>query len=153
MLNGERVSIIRSDLTADVTDLTQVQPLVENQGLAFSGISKKGSFDITGQQARRFFKAPTNPNGRKNADVVQHWVNGLDLTRRPQDMFIVNFGEMTEEEAMYYELPFAWVVEHVRPQRNLSRSDMERREWWRLARRATCHAGRIATVEAIYCDA
>ena len=33
-----------------------------------------------------------NPDGRRNVDVVRPWVNGLDLTRRPRGMWIIDFG-------------------------------------------------------------
>lgn len=33
-----------------------------------------------------------NPNGRPSSDVVHPWFNGLDLTCRSRDMWIVDFG-------------------------------------------------------------
>ena len=54
-------------------------------------------------------RAP-NPHGRPNSDVIVPWINGLDVTRRPRGMWIIDFGvEMTREDACRYERPF----EHV----------------------------------------
>ena len=47
-----------------------------------------------------------------NSDVLKPWVNGMDLTRRPADKWIIDFGaEMSESEAALYEAPFAYVSE------------------------------------------
>jgi type II restriction/modification system DNA methylase subunit YeeA len=58
----------------------------------------------------------------------------MDITRRPSGKWIVDFGEMTENEAALYELPFAYVDRSVKPIR-LENRDKQRREfWWRLGR-------------------
>ena len=42
----------------------------------------------------------SNPNGRPNSDVLRPWMNGMDVTRRPADHWIIDFGwEMNEREA------------------------------------------------------
>ena len=76
---------------------------------------KGGAFDIPEDVALAMLASP-NPDGRSNADVVRPWVNGLDITRRPRDMWIIDFGVNTPiEEAMLYEAPFEYVKEHVKP--------------------------------------
>lgn len=131
-LNGVPVSRINSDLTATATDLTRAAPLVENRTTAFMGDTKGGAFDISGHLAREMLKAPRNPNGRPNSDVIRPWINGLDVTRRPRDMWIIDFGlTMDETEAALFELPFAYVHEHVKPIRSSNRRDLYRLYWWR----------------------
>ena len=134
-LDGRKVARINSDLTTG-TALQGAVALRENEDIAFNGISKKGSFEIEGWRARKWLTAPLNPNRRSNADVVRPWINGLDVTRRPQDMWIVHFGERSEAEAALYEEPFDWVRQHVKPERMDSRAGAEKRDWWLLARRA-----------------
>nr|MDP9473895.1 class I SAM-dependent DNA methyltransferase [Chloroflexota bacterium] len=88
-----------------------------------------GPFDVPGQLARCWLSLPTNPNGHPNRDVVRPWVNGLDVTRRPRNMWIIDFGVgMPEHEAMLYEAPFEYAVAHVKPERVKSKSTI--REWW-----------------------
>ncbi len=135
-LDGRVVPKIFADLTGGRTDLTKVQVIPENEGVAFNGISKKGRFDIEGEIARSWLTLPLNPNGKPNADVVRPWINGLDITRRPQDMWLIHFGTMPEHEAAFFEAPYLWVRENVYPERRTSNSAMERRDWWLLARRA-----------------
>ena len=51
-------------------------------------------------------RANANPNGRPNADVLRPWMNGMNVTRRPADKWIVDFGwNMVREEAALYEAP------------------------------------------------
>jgi hypothetical protein len=95
------------------------------------GDTKGGAFDIDGATARAMLGAPLNPNGRPNSDVVRPWVNGLDVTRRPRDMWIVDFGvNMTEDEAALYELPYEYVRQHVKPERMNNNRAAYRERWW-----------------------
>ncbi|MFN9045184.1 MAG: type IIL restriction-modification enzyme MmeI, partial [Betaproteobacteria bacterium] len=140
-LDGQLVSRITSQLIADAQsgftdDLTTSQPLRENRACAFIGGMKKGAFDVEGRTARVWLAKP-NPHGRTSADVLKPWVNGLDITRRPQDAWIVDFGiDMTVGEASLYEEPFAHVEANVKPARSEVRNDLERQRWWLHARPA-----------------
>jgi len=49
--------------------------------------------------------------------VVRPWVNALDITRRPRNMFIIDFGTEATEPGALYELPFEYVKHHVKPVR------------------------------------
>ncbi len=127
VLDGKPVTTINPNLTAGV-DLTKACRLKENLGIAFMGDTKGGPFDIPGDLAREMLASP-NPDGRLNSEVVRPWVNGLDITRRPRDMWIIDFGtEMPIEEAALYEAPFEFVRQHVEPLRKTSRSTIS--EWW-----------------------
>ena len=129
-LNGEAVSEIHTALTSGV-DVTNAHQLGENTGTAFVATVKGGAFDIHGEVAREMLRAPMNVNGRSNADVVVPWVNGMDITRRPRGMFIIDFGtDMPAAEAAAYEAPFAHVEEFVRPAREGKREQRTRERWW-----------------------
>ena len=95
------------------------------------GDTKGGAFDVSGTLARAWLKEPVNANGRPNNDVLKPWVNGLDVTRRPRDMWIIDFGLMSEMEAAYFEAPFAHVREHVKPEREMNRRETYKVHWWR----------------------
>ncbi len=134
-LDGRIVQRINPDLTAAV-NLTAARQLAQNAGFAFSGISKKGKFEVPGNVAREWLEMPLNPNGRPNSDVLFPWWNGDDLTGRIRDNWIINFGEKSLSESAFYEKPFSYVERVVHPVRAKSRSDLERNYWWKLARRA-----------------
>ncbi len=131
-LNGAAAPRINADLTAAATDLTKAAKLARNRGVAFVGGIKKGAFDVPGDLAREWLRLPANPNGRPNSDVLKPWMNGMDVTRRPQGKWIIDFGHtMSEADAALYEAPFAHVVERVKPVRDRNRRDDLRRNWWR----------------------
>ena len=122
---------IHPNLAADI-DLTSVAFLPENTNICFEGTKKYGAFDIPGACARAWLQLPLNPNRKPNTDVVKPWANGMDITRRSSDTWIIDFGcEMTEMEASLYEAPFKHVVEKVRPYRETVRRERTRKHWWR----------------------
>jgi type II restriction/modification system DNA methylase subunit YeeA len=128
-LDGQPVATINPDLTSGL-DLSQAKRLTENLGIAFMGDTKGGAFDIPGTLARSWLKAP-NPLNRCNADVLKPWYNGLDVTRRPRDMWIIDFGvDMPETEAALYELPFEYVTHQVKPERLKNNRAAYRERWW-----------------------
>ena len=64
------------------------------------------TYDIKEPVAKRFLASP-NPHGRPNSDVVRPWVNGLEITRRSRNMWIIDFPPgMSEEKAAQYEAPY-----------------------------------------------
>ena len=130
VLDGRPVDTINSDLSSGV-DLTQVRALLENDGVSFMGTTKAGPFDIPGETAREMLSQPTNVNGRSNSDVVVPWVNGMDITRRPRGMFMIDFGlDTPRSEAAGYEAPFEFVRTHVQPGRATNRRRAYREKWW-----------------------
>jgi type II restriction/modification system DNA methylase subunit YeeA len=131
-LDGASVKAVNADLTSSAADLTKAKRLAENLGVAFMGDTKGGAFDIPGELARSWLKLPANPNGRTNADVLKPWRNGMDLTRRSADKWIIDFGwEMSERQTALFEDPFAYVVEKVKPIRIQNRREAYARYWWR----------------------
>ena len=125
-LDGRSVEIINANLTAGA-DLTAAKRLGENVGVAFMGDTKGGPFDISDYLAREMLQQP-NPHGKSNADVIRPWVNGQDITGRPRGMWIVDFADMSLEQAALYEAPFEYVNAKVRPERVKSRSKIS--NWW-----------------------
>lgn len=132
LLDGRPVSRVNADLTAGALDLTKARRLDENLGVSFMGDTKGGAFDVPGELARSWLQLPTNPNGRHNAEVLRPWRNGQDITRRPTDKWIIDFGwEMSEKQASLFEEPFQYVKEHVFPERLKNRRESYRMRWWR----------------------
>lgn len=136
-LNGLSVKGIHTDLTAagdldasDV-DLTKAKQLPENADCAFMGITKVGSFDVSGDVARIWLTDP-NAHGLPNADVLKPSWNGTDVTKRIRDKWIVDFGtSMSVSEAARYAAPFKHVREHVLPLRAKNNREVYRKNWWR----------------------
>ena len=137
ILDGQPVVEIYADLTAKTNevgfDLTYAKPLKANSGKSFMGTSKVGSFEIPGDQARQWLGLP-NPNNRPTSDVVRPWANGMDITRRYRDLWIIDFGaSISEKEAALYEAPFEFILENVKPGRMNNNREVYRLNWWRHA--------------------
>ena len=130
-LNGLVVPAIHADLSAETSNLVTTLPQPENLRVAFMGDTKGGAFDIDGRQARAWLAEPLNPNGRPNSDVLSPWVNGLDVTRRSRDMWIIDFGAtMSEGEASLYEAPFQHALASIKPFRLSIQQRGYARRWW-----------------------
>jgi len=131
-LNGATALRINSDLTGSGFDLTTARSLNENRGIAFMGDTKGGAFDIPGELARAWLAEPVNVNGHSNADVLRPWINGLDVTRRPRDMWIIDFGERkSDNETAFYDKPYAYALKHIKPERMNNRRESYARFWWK----------------------
>ncbi|MBK5913278.1 class I SAM-dependent DNA methyltransferase [Rhodocyclus purpureus] len=130
-LDGKPVDAIHADLTAgEGLNLATARALPENANTAYLGIQKTGPFDIPGELARHWLKLP-NPHGRPNSEVVKPWFNGLDVTRRNRDYWIVDFGTDTKEaDAALFETPFAYLSEHVLPERAKNHDRESSAMWW-----------------------
>ena len=130
-LDGSPVSSINEDLTTGV-DLSLASPLSENRNTAFQGISPGGAFDIPETLALEML-SQSNPHGEPNSDVIKRWINGIDIMRRPRDMWIIDFGtDMSEDEAALYEAPFEYAKEKVKPVRTQRKRSWLPDEWWYL---------------------
>ena len=130
VLDGATVEQINPDLTGAL-DLTKVERLPENMNIAFMGDTKGGPFDVGPDPAGKLLARSGNPNGHPNSDVVRPWVNGLDITRRPRGMYIVDFGlNMSLDDAALYEAPFEYVKDHVKSMREKNNRKVYRDLWW-----------------------
>ena len=134
-LDGTAVSTVHADLTAsDGLNLTQAVVLKSNTNASFQGSQKIGSFDVSGELARKWLKLP-NPNGLSNSQVLKPSWNGLDVTRRPRDGWIIDFGtDISEQDAALYEVPFEYVANHVKAEREINTDQIVSKNWWRHGR-------------------
>ena len=148
VLNGKAVDEIYSDLTAggkDIADITKAKRLAENIGTSFQGVTPSASlqrkrreelglpdasFNLTGDVARSMLKEPANVRGEPMADVVKPYWIADDITSRPLDRFIVNFGTRDMLSAAMFERPFA-AIANVRLHRAHARRNAEY-PWWML---------------------
>ena len=129
VLDGAAVSQINSDLKTGA-DSTLAKKLTENRNISFRGMDKIGPFDIT-ESAAITMMAQFNPDGRRNSDVIKHWINGEDITERPRNMWAIDFGvDMSEFEAALYEAPFEYVKSVVKPTRINNRMRRRAEKWW-----------------------
>ncbi len=132
-LDGSAVDQVSTDLRpagGSGVDLTKAVSLRSNLRSCYMGVTKVGPFDVDGDLARSWIRQP-NPNGRSNSDVLRPSWNGIDVTRRCRDVWIVDFGiETPVEQAACYEAPFAHVESEVKPMRAGNNREGYREVWW-----------------------
>jgi hypothetical protein len=146
-LDGEVVQSINADLTSDV-NLTEAKKLIENKNISFRGIFRIGPFDIDAQTARKLLRSSSNnPNNFQNSDVVKPWMNGSDVTGRSRDMWIIDFNDMSLDDAQKYVNPFEYVKEHVKPVRDKTRRKRRRENWWIFGEHAPGMRNAIAELD------
>ncbi|NVJ64326.1 MAG: class I SAM-dependent DNA methyltransferase [Flavobacteriaceae bacterium] len=134
MLNGAPVETIFSDLSTNTVDITQAALLSENKRRSFIGRQKDGPLDVSPEIGRALASAKGNPHGRSNTEIVRPWRNGMDITRRPADKWLIDFMNLEEREAALFEAPFDYAREHVKPLRDTNRDAKRRSHWWRPGR-------------------
>jgi hypothetical protein len=134
-LSGKPVEQINADLTSGTeTNLTLALSLAENCATAFKGAEKSGAFEINSAIARNWLISP-NPHGRPNSDVLCPWCNGSDITDRPKNQWVIDFGvDRTLSDAALFEKPFEHIVTHVKSQREKNNDRGRRENWWRFGR-------------------
>ena len=129
-LDGNPVMEINANLSTGLNIGSAVR-LIENAELCFIGTQRGGAFDLSPEDARRMLQAPINPSGFSNSDVIKRWMNAADITSRPREMFIIDFGtNMSETTASLYELPFEYALSHIKPFRQTVRRASYRERWW-----------------------
>jgi len=134
-LDDRDVDAISADLSAtsklsDAVNLTLASRLGENSGACFMGVTKVGPFDIPAQQARLWLTRP-NANGKSNGSVLRPSWNGLDVTRRQREMWIIDFGaDMSRVEASLYEAPYEFADKTIKTFRETNNREAYRRSWW-----------------------
>lgn len=107
--------------------------LFANAGMVFQGTTALGSgFFLEPAEAARLIESDP-----RNAEVVKPYVNGDDLSTRPDasaSRYIVDFGEMTLDEAGTYPEPLQIVIDRVKPARLVQADVRAAERWWQFSR-------------------
>jgi hypothetical protein len=135
ILDGKPVPTINPNLTG-TADVTQSRPLHAESRLSFQGPVRVGRFDIDYQTAIMMMNRP-NPHGLPCSDVIRPLRNGMDITKRPREAFVIDFDGRAEAESARYEAPFERLKQFVKPYREQNRDPQRRALWWLHGRAGT----------------
>lgn len=114
---------------------TRPTALLENKRLARRGADVFGAGFILSNEDRNSWAG----NSPENLRVTQPYLTGEDFNNSPilePSRFIINFGEMSEEEAARFPEAFERVRRLVRPARASIKQRDRRELWWLYATRA-----------------
>ena len=131
-LDNQLVTLINSSLKAEI-DVSNARGIIANKNICFEGVKPYGrSFSITPEEAEAWISCDS-----KNENVLKSIQDATCLAKEPQGQsrrWIIDFNEMSLEEASNYFLPFDHVRTHVKPQREKVRVERTRENWWRFER-------------------
>jgi aspartate 1-decarboxylase len=71
----------------------------------------------------------------KNAERISPYIGGEEVNSNPTHVhhrYVINFGELSEEEARQWPELMAIVEEKVKPQRLAQKREIRARYWWRF---------------------
>ncbi|MBD2230022.1 DNA methyltransferase [Phormidium tenue] len=129
-LDNMPVRYISSSLKSSV-DVSYASLLANNSGYSFVGIQPTGSgFVIDSDTAEKWKKINS-----KNSDVLKLYLTGSKVTENVNgtpDRWIIDFGEMSLEDASLYKEPFEHVKQVVKPERSKNRNQALQVTWWRF---------------------
>jgi SAM-dependent methyltransferase len=131
-LDNHPVQQINSSLKS-VIDVSQANQLKANLNYCFQGVIPVGKgFVITHQQAEEWIKASS-----KNQEVLKLFSMGSNLAKNPHgipERWIIDFNDMSLEDAIEYKLPFEHIKKTVKPEREKNRDAKAREYWWQFLR-------------------
>ncbi|MFV8823726.1 class I SAM-dependent DNA methyltransferase [Thauera sp. WH-2] len=112
---------VNSDLSIGV-DVTCAKPLMGNRKLSATGVIPHGVGMLltTDQQAQLEPDAPIRP-----------YRNGKDLTDRPRGLLVIDCYPLSSEEVrLRFPKLYQWLLDRVKPERDLNRDKDLREKWW-----------------------
>jgi hypothetical protein len=142
---AERTGVIHADLSAGA-NVARAHALNANLNLSNRGVQLFGAgFIVEPEQAATLGNFP----------LIRHYRNGRDLTDKPRGVMVIDaFGLTAEELREQQPAAYQWLLENVKPERDLNNRASYRDNWWvfgeprKVLRRQLAGLPRyIATVE------
>lgn len=98
--------------------------LRENEGISFQGSIVLGmGFVLNDVQAKQMLDLDIN-----NREVIFPYMTGEDLNTNPKknpSRWVINFWDWPEERAKKYKVPYEWIAERVKPERQRKKENGE----------------------------
>ncbi len=147
-LDNQKVSRINSSLRS-TTDVSSAVRLSANVNRCFQGIIPVGKgFIITLQLAQEWIKA--NP---RNQEVIKPLSDATSLAKSPHGKpgrWIIDFNNMSLEEASDYALPFEYVKATVKPERDTNRRELTQLNGWKYGEKRPGMRKAIASLSCYF---
>ncbi|MEA5575513.1 DNA methyltransferase [Anabaena sp. UHCC 0451] len=129
-LDNVEVPFISSSLKTEIS-VTSAKTLVVNKGFSFEGCKLIGKgFIISETEAKEWIAANFN-----NQKVLKPMIDGRGLINSFEKLdWVIDFANMSIEEACEYKEPFNRVRENVKPEREKNKNKKTRENWWLFER-------------------
>lgn len=125
---------INADLSVGV-DVTRAQPLQADVGIAIRGILLVGDgFLVTPEEAKGL--------GRDSIVGLEKHIrpyrNGKDITGKCRNVMVIDLQGLSAEQVKErYPAVYQWVLERVKPERDVNKEEYRRVNWWVFGRKHT----------------
>lgn len=129
-LDGKPVAAINSRLRGAVERLDPV-PLKANEGKSFQGSIVLGMGFVLSPEQR----AELIAKSKKNAERIFRYTGGEEINSDPDprlERYVINFGQMSLEEAEGWPDLLRIVRELVKPEREKQKREVRKKYWWRF---------------------
>lgn len=127
-LDNCSVIAINSSLKSTV-DVTKANRLKANTGWCIRGVEPNGNgFIVTEEQVKAWIM-----DDARNQEILKPFSMGANLAKNPHgtpERWIIDFVNMSIEEASSYILPFSYLERCVKPERSKNREINLRKKWW-----------------------
>ena len=127
-LDSSTVPVIHATLGSGA-DVLLAKRLNANSGKCYEGVKPTGKgFLISENQVKDWINSSS-----ENRDVLKLYADATNLARMPSgapSRWIIDFNDLSIEQASSYVKPFAWIKENVKPERDKNRRKATREYWW-----------------------
>jgi len=129
-LDNEKVDFINSSLRNEL-DYTDAKIITENLGKSFQGCELAGKgFVISAEKAREWIK-----EDKKYEEVLKPMIDGMTIVSPSKSLdWVIDFNEMSLEDASLYTLAFEHVKKSVKPERDNNKELSRKTYWWKFGR-------------------
>lgn len=131
---AERRGLIHPDLRIGA-NVAAARALRANAGLSNTGVKLHGAgFIVTRTEAAALGLGTVDGLERH----IREYRNGRDLTATSRDVLVIDLAGLTAD-AVRQRFPavYQWVLERVKPERDLNREPYRRTNWWLFGRKNT----------------
>lgn len=129
-LDKKEVARINSSLT-DTVDVSSAVKLKANKNMCFQGVIPVGKgFIVTEEEVNKWIELEA-----KNREVLKPLADATSLTKSPcgkPQRWIIDFNDMSLEDASNYDLPLKRIKATVKPERDNNRREVTRVNWWKF---------------------
>ncbi|MEB3150519.1 MAG: DNA methyltransferase, partial [Sphaerospermopsis sp.] len=147
-LDDQIVSQINSSLKSSI-DVSQAVRLKANLNKCFQGVLPVGEgFIVTEQQVQEWIKKDI-----KNQEVLKLFSMGANLAKNPHgkpERWIIDFNDMSIEDASDYKLLLEYIQRTVKPQRDNNRRNVTRLNWWKYGEKRPAMRNSISSLSLYF---
>ncbi|MBU0893796.1 MAG: class I SAM-dependent DNA methyltransferase, partial [Gammaproteobacteria bacterium] len=130
----ERRGLIHADLSVGA-NVAAAKPLQANGQISNTGVKLHGAGFIVTHAEAVALGLGTQPGVELH---IRDYRNGRDLTDKPRGVMVIDLaGQSANDVRQRFPAIYQWVLERVKPERDLNREEYRRTNWWLFGRKNT----------------